>query len=114
MPAVKPIQYLYSPAYIWHAIASCRMFDLHDTLRDWFRADARAGNSIAISTAIMPITTSNSTSVKARLPRPQLQRRGGAGMLDDMLTPVRQRRSHGRDHTRRDASRAVTQNKTVR
>src|SRR4051794_16508139 len=57
--------------YIWSAIANCRRFDEHCTRTALRRALFSAGSSTEISTAMMPITTSSSTSVKPRMIRPR-------------------------------------------
>src|SRR5256885_8038106 len=57
---------LLSWMYISSAIATCRMLLLHWTTLACRRALLSAGSSTLISTAMMPITTRSSTSVKAR------------------------------------------------
>src|SRR5688500_5781798 len=52
-------------AYTRNAWPSDRRLERHLTERDCRRAAFRLGSRIATNTAIMPITTSNSTSVKA-------------------------------------------------
>src|SRR6266545_7067763 len=48
------------------AIIICRMFDMHAEPAACLRALLKAGSNIAISSAIIPMTTSSSTKVKAR------------------------------------------------
>src|SRR5688500_10840486 len=56
---------LCSLANIRIARASCRWFDEHATAAAAARAFCSAGSSTEINTAMMPMTTSSSTSVKA-------------------------------------------------
>src|SRR4051794_35441131 len=53
-----------SLAYMTVAVITWRICDRHLVVAAAFRALLSAGNRIAISNAMMPITTSNSTSVK--------------------------------------------------
>src|SRR5438552_288514 len=56
---------LYEDAYMRNSVDNCRMLLRQAVLLAASRARARVGSRIAMRTAIMPITTSSSTSVKA-------------------------------------------------
>jgi hypothetical protein len=56
------------------AVPICRIFEAHAMRVAASRAPFRAGNSIEIKSAMMPITTRSSTRVK---PRPRVRRRDG-------------------------------------
>src|SRR4051794_264910 len=58
------------------------MFDMHCVRLAWSRARCSAGMSIAMSSAMMPMTTSNSTSVKA-----WALRRMGRLSWEDVMEP---------------------------
>src|SRR5690242_19783414 len=62
-------------AYIAEACPICRRFDRHAAVFALWRALLSAGSRIEISSAMMPITTSSSTSVKARVTRARLRMR---------------------------------------
>src|SRR5438309_11288132 len=62
-------------AYIAEACPICRRFERHAAVLALCRALLRAGSRMEISRAIMPMTTSNSTSVKARGRRARLRLR---------------------------------------
>src|SRR5687768_16194096 len=63
----------WSCAYVRIAMMICRNCDWHLTLFAWSYAFWRAGNRIATSIAMIPMTTSNSTSVKPTAQRVRLQ-----------------------------------------
>src|SRR5215217_5296482 len=56
---------LLSLAYIMFTVQSWRMLAMHFVRLAWSRAFCRAGNRIAINSAMIPMTTSSSTSVNA-------------------------------------------------
>src|SRR5688572_2429194 len=72
-------QLLFSIVYEMNADMSCRMLDAHRVLFEASRALLSAGIRIAMSSAMIPITTSNSTSVNA-----PARRRNRRGVLPDM------------------------------
>jgi hypothetical protein len=73
----KGNQLLFMLRYIWLAVASWRQLLRHLVRVACSRALPSVGSSSEISTAMMPITTSSSTSVKAepRRMRHPLERR---------------------------------------
>src|SRR5688500_7841171 len=58
---------LWSIAYSMNPVATCFRLLMHAALFAWSFARDNAGRRIEISTAMIPITTNNSTSVKAFL-----------------------------------------------
>src|SRR3954468_17599481 len=70
-------QSLLSLAYIWLTIDSWRMLLRHLTRSDCSRALLKAGTRIEISSAMMPMTTSSSTSVN-----PAMRGRCGRDVMD--------------------------------
>src|SRR3954453_879605 len=57
---------LYSCVYMITAVMSCRVLDMQAVMLACLRALPSAGSKIEINSAMMPITTRSSTSVKAR------------------------------------------------